>query len=111
MLDIGRDEMPFALFAQPLGDGFDRPVVGFGAPRGQIDLLGLGIDHVGDLGASLLDCIPAGLPHRVDAIGVAEILDEVGEHGIKDLLADPGGRRIVQAYRFFYHFQISVIPM
>ncbi|MNX97399.1 hypothetical protein D3C86_1297620 [compost metagenome] len=103
VLDLGGDEV-LALLGVHLGDALEGEVDRLGGPGGQDDLLAAGVapvvqraDQQGDLLAGLLDALLGGPPVGVVAArGVAEVLGEVGQHGLEDPGVHRGGGVVVQ---------------
>jgi hypothetical protein len=84
VLRDGRDEViPF--LPVHLHDPFEGQIVRLRRPAGEDDLLGIGMDETGNLGASRLHGL-LGLPSEgvVAARRVAELFDEVGKHRLQD---------------------------
>ena len=79
-----------ALLAVHLGDALDGEVVAFGGAGGEDDFLGRRADQLGDALARGLNALFGGPSEGVVAAGgVAELLDEVGQH----LFQHPGIHR------------------
>ena len=79
----GNDVVAFLLVH--FHDALERQVVGFRGPAREDDFLGIAVNEFGDLLAGVLDRF-FGFPSElmVAARGVAEFLNEVGQHCLKD---------------------------
>ena len=66
-------------------------VVGFGAPAGEDDFLGLGADQRGDLFTGGFDGGAGALTRSMDRGSVRKISGEIGKHGFEDLRVDGCG--------------------
>src|SRR6185312_8010773 len=87
--------IPF--FGVHLGDALDREIVGFGRAGGEDDFAGGGADEVGDLFAGLVHGLfgdPAELV--IAAGGIAEVLREVGQHGVENARVHRRRRVVVE---------------
>ena len=83
----------------------DREVVGLGAAAGEDDLGGAAAEQLGHRLARALDRRPRLLSMMVDGRRVAEVLAEVGPHGLQHLGQHGRGRVVVEidsAHRCLY---------
>ena len=72
-------------FLEGGGDADDGGVVGFGAAAGEYDFAGAAVEYAGDALAGFVEGVAGFLADGVDAGGVAEVLGEVGRHGLQHL--------------------------
>jgi hypothetical protein len=79
-----------------LGDATDREVVGLRAARGEEHLVGLASNEPCDLLPRVLHGLSRPQPQRVPARRVAEVLAQVGQHGVDDLGEDRRGRVVIE---------------
>ncbi len=95
MLDRRGDQVA-TLLAVGIGRAEDGPVVGFGAAAGEVDLLGLGADGLGDGLPGLLNGLGGRQPQAVDGGRIAVLLGVPGQHGRHHGRVGRSGGRMVQ---------------
>ncbi len=98
VLDGGRDDV---VATPPLGVGhaFDRQIVGLGAATGKDDLHRATAQHAGHRLVGGFQRVEALAAQAIDAAGVAELVDKIGEHRGENRRINRGGRRVIHVYR------------
>ena len=82
VLELRGDDVLLPLLGTQSGAGQDGLVVGFAAAGGEEDLRGIGVDHRGDSGSCLIQCLLGLLTQHIQTGGVPVSLLHVRDHGI-----------------------------
>ena len=95
MLKGGGNNVLLSLPGSQPGGGDNGLVIGLTAAGGEVDFPGLTAQAGCHLVPGIVQCLPGSLANRVEAGWVAEIVLEIGQHGVDGRLAHGGGCCIV----------------